>query len=236
MTEEEKREILIAARAFFTERVVISHIENTQKLRDIRKFHINPFIIRYLARFAFGNADPVSIAKALIYPRVLGTSITTSFGTHIQYFCKDVLYGYASTTSGIDIEFEDTVDGRHKYCQIKSGPDTLNKDDVPVIKNHFRGLINLGRTNGIRIASDDCIVGVLYGTKEDLSGHYLRINEDYPVYCGQEFWKRLTGDPQFYFDLIQVFSDVAEEMDGTQLLQETVNALAESITQQKSLL
>lgn len=236
MTKEEKDGILIAARAFFRERIVVSHIENTQKLRDIKAFKINPFIMKYLAQFAFGDSSPVSIAKALIYPRVLGTSITTSFGTHIQYFCKDVLYGYASTTQGVDIEFIDTIDGHRKYCQIKSGPSTINKDDVPVIKDHFRSLINLGRTNGLRVVSADCIVGVLYGTRADLSSHYLQIDEDFPVYCGQEFWERLTGDPQFYFDLVQVFADVAEEMDGTLLLQETVDALAESITRQRTLL
>lgn len=75
----------------------------------------------YLANFLTGNSSPKSIAKALIYPRILGTSITTSFGTNIQKFTNDVLDAFGSTTPGIDIEFIDRIDGHKKYCQMKSG-------------------------------------------------------------------------------------------------------------------
>lgn len=226
MTEQEKQHILSAAKDFFKTKIAPNHNENTIKLSDIREFKINPFLTKYLARFAFGDSSPESIAKALIYPRVLGTSITTSFGTNMQYFCNDVLSSFASTTSGIDIEFIDAIDGQRKYCQVKAGPNTINKDDVPVIKDHFRGLINLGRTNGVRIATSDCIVGVLYGEFSDLSGHYKKINEDYPVITGRDFWHRLTGDEHFYNDLITAFAEVADEMDSSALLQDTINRLA----------
>ena len=226
MTEQEKQAILIAAKDFFRTRIAPNHNRNTEKLKNISEFNVNPFLIKYLAQFAFGDSSPESMAKALIYPRVLGTSITTSFGTNIQYFCKDVLAAYASTTSGIDIEFVDSVDGHHKYCQVKAGPNTINKDDVPVIKDHFRGLINLGRTNGIRISSADCMVGVLYGWPSELSSHYKKIDEDYPVIVGKDFWLRLTGDENFYDDLISAFAEVADEMDSSALLQRTIDRLA----------
>ena len=226
MTEQEKRAILSAAKEFFRTRIAPNHNYNTAKLKDISKFKVNPFLIKYLAQFAFGDSSPESMAKALIYPRVLGTSITTSFGTNIQYFCKDVLSAYASTTSGIDIEFIDSIDGQRKYCQVKAGPNTINRDDVSVIKDHFRGVINLGRTNGLRISPADCIVGVLYGRPSELSGHYRLIDEDYPVIIGKNFWFRLTGDENFYDDLITAFADVAEEMDSSALLQRTIDSLA----------
>lgn len=226
MTSEEKQAILNAAKDFFRTRIAPKHIKNTEKLHDIAEFNVNPFLVKYLAQYAFGDSSPESMAKALIYPRVLGTSITTSFGTNIQYFCKDVLSAYASTTSGIDIEFIDTVDGQRKYCQVKAGPNTINKDDISVIKDHFRGVINLGRTNGLRISPADCMVGVLYGRPGELSDHYKRINEDYPVIIGKDFWQRLTGDENFYGDLISAFAEVAEEMDSSDLLQQTVDRLA----------
>ena len=229
MTEQEKQTILKKAKAFFRTRIAPNHISNTEKLKDISKFNINPFLNKYLAQFAFGNSEPESMAKALIYPRVLGTSITTSFGTNMQYFCNDVLSSFASTTSGIDIEFIDTVDGVKKYCQVKAGPNTINKDDVPVIKDHFRAIINLGRTNGLRISPYDCVVGVLYGEFAELSSHYQKINEDYPVIAGKDFWYRLTGDEKFYGDLISAFAEVADEMDSSKLLQSTIDALAEQI-------
>lgn len=59
--------------------------------------------------------------EEIIEARSLGTSINTSFGTNLQKFCSDILSGYASTTSGIDIEFIDFIDGKRKYCQIKAG-------------------------------------------------------------------------------------------------------------------
>ena len=69
-----------------------------------------------------GQLTPKSIAKALAYPRVLGQSITTSFGMNMQKFISDVLVNaFGSTTQGIDIEFTDCVDGRKKYCQVKLG-------------------------------------------------------------------------------------------------------------------
>lgn len=229
MNAEEKSEILVAAKEFFRNRIAKNHIKNTEKLADPKCFHTNPFLDRYLAKFAFGDTGNESIAKAMIYPRVLGTSISTSFGTNMQYFCKDVLSSYASTTSGIDIEFLDAVDGRRKYCQIKAGPDTINKDDVETIKGHFRGVRNLARTNGLLLQMNDCIVGVFYGTREDLSSNYKAIDEDYPVYAGEEFWFHLTGDHGFYAELIGAFAEVAEEMDGTQLLAETIQKLADAL-------
>src|SRR5690606_17298596 len=98
----------------------------------------NPFLDKYKAQFLTGNDSPESVAKALIYPRVLGTSINTTFGSKMQKFCSEVLEGFASTTSGIDIEFIDLVDGHRKYCQVKAGPNTINKDDVDTINRHFQ--------------------------------------------------------------------------------------------------
>lgn len=232
MTAEEKQVILDAAKNFVRERIAPNHISNTKKLRSLSEFNVNPFLEKYLAQFAFGDASAQSMARVLIYARALGTSINTSFGTNMQYFCNDVLESFASTTSGIDIEYIDVEDGQRKYCQVKAGPNTINKDDVPVIKDHFRGVINLGRTNGLRITSTDCIVGVLYGTKDELSSHYKKIDEDFPVLVGEDFWYHLTGDHNFYSDLINAFGEVAEEFDISDLLEQTVQDLANEIKEQ----
>lgn len=229
MTEKEKQAILCSAKDFFRTRIAPSHNQNTLKLENLSEFNVNPFLKKYLAQFAFGDSSAESIAKTLIYPRVLGTSITTSFGMKMQFFCNDVLSSYASTTPGIDIEFIDAINGQRKYCQVKAGPNTINKDDVPVIKKHFRDLINLGRTNGARIHSSDCIVGTLYGVPSELSDHYKKIAEDYPVIVGQDFWYHLTGDPHFYDDLISAFAEVADEMDSSTLLQNTIKHLAQNL-------
>lgn len=224
-----KAEIIIKAQKFFHDEIAISHRQNTEKLKNIKEFNLNPFLDKYKANFLTGNNSPQSIAKALVYPRVLGTSINTTFGTKLQKFCSSVLEGYASTTSGIDIEFIDMTDGRKKYCQVKAGPNTINKDDVITIDNHFQAIKNLARTNNLNIVFNDLIVGVFYGETHELSNHYKKIQKSYPVYIGKEFWFRLTGDENFYSVLTNAIGGVASEFDGSQLIHDVIDELAKQI-------
>lgn len=231
MTEQERLEILEKSKMFFRKRIAEKHKTNTAKLTSLGEFNINPFTHKYLAQFAFGDSSPESMAKALIYPRVLGTSIATTFGTQLQFFCNEVLSSFASTTPGIDIEFIDAIDGRKKYCQIKAGPNTINYDDVTTIDNHFTAIKNLARTNRLIEFNPifDCVVGVFYGTDAALSVHYKNIQKEYPVFVGKDFWHRLTGDEDFYEDLINAFAEVADEMDSSALIQSITEQLAEKI-------
>lgn len=228
MTENERQQLLAQAKDFFRTRIAANHIKNTEKLGTIDEFNINPFTHKYLAQFAFGDSSPESMAKALLYPRILGTSIATTFGTQLQYFCNEVLSSFASVVSGIDIEFVDCTDGRRKYCQVKAGPNTVNKDDIKTIVDHFSGIRHLARTNHLDVRNSDCIVGVFYGTREELSSSYKKIDENYPVYVGAEFWHRLTGEPDFYYYLIDAFVEVADEMNSSELVEELIRKLSDS--------
>lgn len=228
MNQAEKDIILDKAQKWFRNTLATNHIKNTKKLAKSSQFDINPFLAVYLSNFLTGSASPEGIAKALLYPRVLGTSITTSFGTNVQKFTNDVLSSYGSTTSGIDIEFEDQLNGNKIYCQLKSGPNTINKDDVETIARHFKKVISLGRTNNLRITHEDMVVGIIYGDEDSLNAHYKRISReyDYPIYIGQDFWHRLTGDETFYADLIHAIGEVAVEADFTKELKDVITTLA----------
>jgi len=230
MIQAEKEIILKKAQKWFKESIAENHIKNTKKLKDASKFDINPFLAVYLSNFLTGKAKPEGIAKALVYPRALGTSITTSFGTNIQRFTNEVLSSFGSTTAGIDIEFIDQVSKNKIYCQLKSGPNTINKDDVETIAGHFKKVIHLGRANNLRITHDDMVVGIIYGDAASLNGHYKRITADYhyPIYIGQDFWYRLTGDKDFYTDLIHAIGKVAAQADFTDELKEVIKELAET--------
>lgn len=231
MTEQEKQEILIKAKDHFREKVAARHIVNTIKCVKIKDFKINPFLHTYLAQYGFGDSTPESLAKALVYPRVLGTSINTSFGNFIQGFCNDVLESYASVVQGIDIEFVDALDGRKKYCQLKAGPNTINSKDVAPIIGEFNTIRNLARANRMTDFNPlhDCVICIIYGTRKELSGHYKAINKEYPVFIGQEFWHRLTGDAEFYDELIAAFVEVASESNGVDLINSVVAELADKI-------
>ncbi len=231
MTQADKQAILERAKDFFLNTIIRNHLLKINELGDINKFAPNPFLQKYLAKIAFGNDDPESIAKSMIYPRALGTSINTMFGTHMQTFCTSVLDGFASTTPGLDIEFVDQLDGRRKYCQIKAGPNTINKDDITTILNHFRDIRNLARTNRLTDFNPDldCVVGVLYGTNDQLSTMYRKINENNPVYCGQEFWERLTGDANFYKELIDCISECVDDVEANDAINEAIARLAANL-------
>lgn len=224
-----KSEIIQKWKKFFREEIAENHRKNTLKLTNLKEFNLNPFLDNYKSNFLLGDSSAKSKATALVYARALGTSINTSFGTNLQKFCSEILSGYASTTSGIDIEFDDFIDGRRKYCQIKAGPNTINKDDVKTISDHFIGIKNLARTNNLNISLNDLVVGVFYGEIKDLSSHYKKVKADYPVYIGQDFWYRLTGDSNFYNELTTAIDEVASEYDGRELLDKVIEKLAAEI-------
>lgn len=236
MTEEQKNAIIESGKEYFRRSIIPNHIKNLQKLR-LRDFDVNPFLINYLAAFLCGDTSPYSIAKALVYPRILGTSVNTSFGQNIQIFISQLaqVAGCASGIDGIDIEFIDALDGRRKFCQCKAGPQTINKDDVNTIFGHFKRLIGKARLDHMSLQMDDMIVGVLYG--ERISANYKTIATTYPVYCGAEFWEHITGDSTFYYQLAKAFGQVVEEdgIDGSSLITQKVKDIANEIIEKGGL-
>lgn len=236
MTPEEKAELLKRCQKYFVEHIAIPHLETTKNIQ-LADFKINPLLDKYLARYYAGKVDEKSLAYSLVYPRLLGTSITTSFGGKMQKFCGEVLEGYGSKIPGIDIEFKDSVDGRYKYWQVKSGPETINKDDITSIVGHFNGIKNLARTNFVKdLQMNDICVGVLYGTDNQLNAHYKKLANDHhiPVFVGKDFWHRLTGEAEFYLNLSKAFEDavVTLNMDGK--LQEACERVMKEILKRES--
>ena len=217
------------AKVFFKNEIAAVHLKNVAKSGSLKQYKVNPLLKDYLAYFLRGDNSAKSIAEALILPRVLGASINTSFGSSSQRMITEIFEGLGSTTSGIDIEFVDAIDGRKKYCQVKAGPSTINHDDVKTIKDHFKMAKNLARQNKLSIGFDDFIVGVLYGKTSELNTNYTSIRREYPVLVGQEFWHHLTGKPDYYQDLIQAFGEVAQAVDGREVLEAAIAQLTAEI-------
>ena len=238
MTEQQKQAIINSGKQYFRSIIIPNHLKNLNKLK-LSSFDINPFLINYLAAFLCGNTEPTSLAKALVYPRILATSLSTSFGQNIHIFISQLkeVVGGASGIDGIDIEFIDAIDGRRKYCQCKAGPKTINKDDIATILGHFKYLMNKSRLDRMGLQFDDLVVGVLYGEKEKISAFYKAIDAHYPVLCGSEFWEHLTGDDTFYHRLAKAFGEVVDEdgIDGSALILAKVNEIAEEIQQKGGL-
>ena len=238
MTNKEKTSIIQSGKEYFRQIIIPAHLKGLEGLR-LKDFDVNPFLINYLAAFICGNTESLSLAKALVYPRVLGTSINTSFGSNIQYFIAGLkeITSSGSAIPGIDIEFEDALDGRKKYCQCKAGPKTINRDNIITIQGHFKEFKGIARQNRLRITDDDLVVGVLYGESSKLSANYKVIATTYPVYCGAEFWEHLTGDKHFYNRLTKAFGEVVEEenIDGSQLIEDKITDIAKEIDEKGGL-
>lgn len=228
MTSEKiKKEILKKAYNFFLN--LFKDKAKSYEKKKYNDFKINPFTIQAAAQVFDKKVTSDTLSKAIVYPFTLGTSLSTSFGTKFQKFiCTEISDQISgSTVAGMDIEYIDAVDHRKKYCQIKSGPTTINKDDIKTIEDSFKKLRNLARTNNIAIQTNDVVVAVLYGSKSDLSTMYKNIeNDGYQVLVSDEFWYHLTGLRGLYHDLIIEAQKAAIESN----MQKSVNVLLKNMS------
>lgn len=232
MEQDRKKKLLESAKKWWKKNVIESHKTKTKKLSSSDKFSINPFLVIYLANFLDGKNDAKSIAKSLIYPRALGTSPNTIFGTEFQKMLVDIFDEIdGSTVKGIDIEYTDRTDGRRKYCQIKAGPNVINYDDVSTIKDHFKKAAALARTNSVDAKHEDFQLCILYGEPNQKSNFIKKVEEDYTVLIGKEFWQRAIGDGGFYKDLFVALKEVSEKCNCKKLVADTVNDLSKDITE-----
>lgn len=232
MENRTEKELLIEIVDYFNTYIFENHINAALKVHSkLKSYNINPIVVKYLSQILEGNYNPVGVAKALYYPRVLGTSINTSFGTRIQNMFVDLKIAKGSLIKGMDIEFIDKIDNRQKWCQLKSGPNTINSEDVKPLIKKFTDTINLARTNKAfkNINNTDFIVGVLYGEQTELSMHYKVIDKTHPVIIGEDFWHRITGFPSFYNGLVDNLQELINNIDTQDLINKGVEELAKEI-------
>jgi hypothetical protein len=226
--DELLKEIVEYFRIYIFENHITSSLKTNSKLKN---YNINPIVVKYLSKILENDYNPIGVAKALFYPRVLGTSINTSFGTRIQNMFVELNIAEGSLIKGMDIEFIDKLDGRRKWCQLKSGPNTINSEDVKPLIKKFTDTINLARTNKAfsNINNTDFIVGVLYGEPQELSMHYRVIDKTHPVIIGQEFWHRVTGFTNFYNGLVNQLQELISNLDTQDLINVGIQELAKEI-------
>lgn len=229
MTEQELTILIVD---YFEEHIFQQHINSSLKFHSkLKSYNINPIVVKYLSKVLDGKYSPEGVAKALYYPRVLGTSISTSFGTRIQNMFVELGIAQGSMIKGMDIEFIDKVDGRKKWCQLKAGPNTINSEDVNPLIKKFTDTIQLARTNKAfsGINNTDFIVGVLYGELSELSMHYKTIDKTHPVLIGRDFWHRITGFPNFYEQLVAALHECISNLETNDFFQKGCDELANEI-------
>lgn len=232
MNSKTQNEIIHEIVEYFKIYIFENHIKASINTHSkLKSYNINPIVVKYLSKVLENEYSPIGVAKALYFPRVLGTSINTSFGTRIQNMFVDLKIAEGSLIKGMDIEFIDKIDNRKKWCQLKSGPNTINSEDVMPLIRKFTDTINLARTNKAfkNINNTDFIVGVLYGEQNDLSMHYKVIDKIHPVLIGKDFWYRLTGFPNFYDGLVENLKNLIDSLNTENLINIGVEELAKEI-------
>ncbi len=220
---------------YFKKEFVDALLEKLVEGHSLASFNVNPFLITALSKGVLGETTPGNMAKSLLYPRVFGTSLSTTFGDKFQKFCIHVMGAEASGTPGMDLQFQDKVDNRLLLMQAKSGPNTINSGDVQPIVNDMNSAYRLlvqNRTTNLPTFA----IGVFYGTHADISGHYKKIEAssvgaqlNIPILVGKEFWHRLSGDENFYANLIATFCELFEKADYRALFEADINNLAKEL-------
>jgi hypothetical protein len=127
----------------------------------------------------------------------------TAFGTTLQAISKDIA-GHATGVAGADIML--VKDNRRYYIQVKSGPDTANRD----IAQNIGSLLNSARA---RDPEAVCMFGVCYARPEQISGivkgQLQRAGVGLRV--GRDFWEFISGDPQCLNELLALAGEAAGE-------------------------
>lgn len=189
---------------YFQQEIFEPHLRNLQNdYANFDSYSANPFLLPYLSKIIEGEYSERGIAKALYLPRVLSSSITTSFGSHIkQILINNNLAESRSGRSNI-ISFTDHISGIYTACILKAGPYTINSGDKALIRSNLRGI------NGV----ENRAIGVIYGSENDLNGSYVNLQEEFDIFVGKQFWQRITGYEDFYDNLSERLRIVSENLD-----------------------
>jgi hypothetical protein len=136
----------------------------------------------------------------------ISSSEETIFGDWLEglaiFINAQVYGGQKSNSKGIDLEF--TLDAVRYLVAIKSGPNWGNSSQVTKMRSDFVSAIKSLRTSQSRINAI-AVNGCCYGTDNNPN------KGDYFKYCGQRFWKFISGNETLFSDLIEPLGHTAKE-------------------------
>jgi hypothetical protein len=177
------------------------------KLRNVLK-RKNPYLFK--AKYLHTAQD---IVKALMDAH-LSSQEETHFGEFLEklaiYVNSIIFAGYKSAVPGIDLEFENS--GIRYIVAIKSGPNWGNSSQIAKMRDDFRKASITLRTSG-SILNIIAVNGCCYGNVKNCD------KGDYFKYCGQMFWSFISGDDDFYLNIIEPIGYKAKEKNDEFLKQ-----------------
>lgn len=199
--DSELNAILSNVETWINKEFINIHKNNANKLRQYESFNINPFLLKYLSKLAYGEATPATMAKVLGLTRALGSSSSTTFGNAIRKFCINGLQGRVQkyADSHADVKFYDYIDQRNYWARLRLGPDNLNSRTAENFLDKFRDLESRDAA-----AAGSCAIGVLYGEIGSVNPSFKWLeDQNIRIFVGEEFWHRITGRKDFYKKLVE---------------------------------
>lgn len=130
-----------------------------KRVRRLERLTLSHMKFNVVALRATATMLELDSPEALLRYRLaqhLERSLVTAMGTALQAIAR-VIAGQGSGVAGADIE--KIQGGRRYFVQVKSGPDTANKD----IAQNIATLLNSARA---RDPEAVCLLGVCYGRPE----------------------------------------------------------------------
>lgn len=184
---------------------VIQYVEQNigsfheQRIRSLDKLKLkqvlkgkNPYLFK-----AKNMMEASDIVTGIVDARI-SSNEETIFGDWLEglaiFINQKVYAGWKSSTQGIDLEFD--KDGRRHIVSIKSGPKWSNAKSLQKMRENFKTAIRTLRTSNSKL-NVIAVNGCCYGkdNKPDKG--------DYYKYCGQQFWKFISGNDELYLDIIE---------------------------------
>ena len=119
------------------------------------------------------------------------------------FICEKAYGGTKSSAEGIDLEF--SKGGAHYLAAIKSGPNWGNSQQIRRMEQNFKQAKRIFRTSASKSQNIIAVNGCCYGKEPHPD------KGDYFKYCGQDFWELISGDKNFYTEIIEPLGHKAKE-------------------------
>ncbi len=169
----------------------IKELQNT----TVEKLLINPFLVK-----AYGFDDHKEVVTFYFYQKIT-RSVVTSWGFTVEGL---LLCSGAEKTdmSGFDMKVE--RENKIFQLQIKSSPNTMSIEQVRQLNSHIKNIKN--KTQNIPI------LGMTYGTREQISGQIQSTLTNYPksAIIGKELWDFIADEKGYCLKLLDLIDDITK--------------------------
>lgn len=191
---------------YVEENIATFHQKRIQSLGSLQLNQVlqrkNPYLFRAKN---VRNAD--ELVRGIVDAHI-SSAEETLFGDWMEglaiYINGNVYGGIKSGILGIDLEFDHA--GNRYIVSIKSGPNWGNSSQISKMITYFKTAQRTLRTSHSQI-NVVAVNGCCYGRDDQPD------KGDYFKYCGQRFWEFVSGDPNFYLEIVEPLGHKALEMN-----------------------